>query len=98
MSIKGVLNVSAIMLSCIAGLLSFVTFVLSSFYSTAQAQWATSIQFREETERRHQETEQKFQAIQMELKNQQNTTGREIREINKKLDTILVIKLRQPPG
>jgi hypothetical protein len=77
------------MLSCIAGLLSFATFVLSNFYSTAQAEWASSARF-------HKETEVRLRTLEMETKAQREAVAKDINDINKKLDTILVVKLRQP--
>lgn len=90
MSIKGVLNVSAIMLSAIAGLLSFATFVLSSFYSTAQAQWATATAF-------HQETEKRLQALENDARHQRESTARDIEEIKQTLGQIVEVKLRKVP-
>lgn len=90
MSIKGVLNVSAIMLSCIAGLLSFVTFVLSNFYSTAQAQWATASAF-------HKETEVRLQTLEMEAKSQREAVARDIQDIKATLGQIVEVKLRRLP-
>jgi hypothetical protein len=90
MSIKGVLNASAILLSCISGLLAFATFVLSSFYSTAIAEWKDTKVFREQTQMRLQLLEATFEA-------QQRETSRDIQEINHKLDSILEVKLKRVP-
>ena len=85
------MNFSAVMLFTITSLLSFATFVLSSFYSTAQAQWDESKKF-------HVETERRLQQLEMESKTQREATAKDISQINQKLDTILVVKLRDPRG
>lgn len=85
------MNFSAVMLFTITSLLSFATFVLSSFYSTAQAEWSTAKTF-------HQETEKRLQQLEMESKTQREATAKDISQINQKLDTILVVKLRDPRG
>jgi hypothetical protein len=90
MSIKGVLNASAILLSCISGLLAFATFVLSSFYSTALAEWKETRAFRDQTQMRLQLLETTFEA-------QQKDTAKEIQQINHKLDSILEVKLKRVP-
>lgn len=90
MSVKGVLNISAIMLSCIAGLLSFVTFVLSNFYSTAQAEWQAARTF-------HEEAGHRIQVLEMEAKSDRDAVARDINEIKSTLNQIVEVKLRRAP-
>lgn len=90
MSIKGALNISAVLLSAIAGLLSFVTFVLSNFYSTARAEWDSSAVFRLTAEKR-------LQSLEIETKAQRENTSRDIAEIKHTLGQIVEVKLRREP-
>lgn len=87
MSVKGVLNISAFLLSAIAGLLSFVTFVLSSFYSNAQAQWEQSTKFRNTAEIR-------LTALEIDTKNQREIIARDIADIKQTLAQIVEVKIR----
>lgn len=88
MSIKGVLNASAILLSAISGLLTFAVFVLHSFYSTAVAEWETTDKFRVQTERR-------IQVLEIEAKERWERLDREVHAINDKLDKVLELKVRR---
>lgn len=90
MSLKGVVNVGAVLLSVIAGLLSFVTFVLSSFYSTAQAQWAEGARFRALTETR-------LQNLESDARAQRDATAKDIQDIKLTLGQIIEVKLRKDP-
>jgi predicted PurR-regulated permease PerM len=91
MTARWAINTSAALLSIITALLSFVTFVLSSFYSTAQAQWDDARKF-------HQETEHRLQNLENEAKNQREIVARDISEIKATLGQIIEVKLkRQAP-
>lgn len=94
MSIKGVLNASAILLSAISGLLTFAVFVLHSFYSTAVAQWDTQEGFRREAEERFYIHDARMQKIEIETLEKWKRVESEVHSINKKLDQVLEIKVK----
>ena len=87
MSLKSALNYSAVLLSCISGLLTFVVFVLSSFYSTAKAEWTQATTFRTMTE-------QRLQLLEMEARAQRESVAKDISEIKSTLSQIVEVRLR----
>lgn len=88
MSVKGVLNLSAVLLSCISALLTFCSFVLFSFYSTAQAKWEDAAQFKESAERR-------LQTLEQDAKAQREIVSKDISEIKATLSQIVEVKLKR---
>lgn len=90
MTAKLAINASAALLSVITALLSFVTFVLSSFYSTAQAQWQDAQKFRSGTE-------QRLQTLEQESKAQREAVAKDISDIKYTLGQIVEVKLRRIP-
>jgi hypothetical protein len=88
MSIRGALNISAVLLSAISGLLTFAVFVLHSFYSTAVAQWDVSEKFRAATETR-------LQRLEIETTERWRRVEADLHGVNEKLDKVLELKVKR---
>lgn len=90
MTLKSTLNVTAVLLSVITGLVGVVAFFLVSFYSTAQAQWKESGDFRTAAEAR-------LHAIELESRMQRESVAKDISAIKDTLSKIVEVKLRREP-